>query len=133
MLTYWHELHANASPDPIRHAGETWSVQLNPGSQFKICKDEDSPGIQMADTALWLYGQSLKGKSLPAGCARFLRFVLHRGYLNDFSFVGAEKGLMAQWGEILSAPVEPTQWKDGQKLISDWERARKDAMANYNK
>lgn len=133
MLAYWHGLHANASAEPINHAGETWSVQLNPGSQFKICKDGDSPGIQMADTALWLYGQSIKGKSLPTDCARFLRFVIQRGYLNDFSFAGVEKGLMAQWGEILATPVEPAQWQDGQKLISDWECARKKAMANHQK
>jgi len=131
MLAHWHGLYANASPEPISHAGETWSVQLNPGSQFKICEDEDSPGIQMADTALWLYGQSIKGKDLPAGCQRFLSFVLLRGYLSDFSFRGAEAGLKAQWGEILEAPVAPEQWEAGQKLISEFEGARQGAMARY--
>ena len=69
-LNSWHEMFSNASPDALRWAGEEFSMRMVPGSEFTIKSDADSPGIQMADAALWLYAQSLKGKRLPPACAR---------------------------------------------------------------
>lgn len=131
MLEYWHALHANASPEPINWAGEIWSVQLNPGSQFVIQKDTDSPGIQMTDTALWLYGQSLKGKILPPACARFLWYVLEKGFLSDFSFQGVHEAMMEQWGEVFFGPMEAAKMEAGQKMVADGEKARIASMARY--
>lgn len=131
MLEYWHGLHANASPEPITWVDETWSAQLNPGSEFVIQKDEQSPGIQMADTALWLYGQWLKGKDLPPACARLLSFVLQRGFHSDFSFDGVHQAVMEQWGEVLFGPIEPEKLEAGRKMVADSERARLASMARY--
>ena len=131
MLEYWHALHANASPESVEWIGETWSMQLNPGSEFLICKDEDSPGIQMADTALWLYGQRLKGKDLPPGCKRFLWFVLQRGFHSDFSFQGVHEAMMEQWGEVFFGPIEPEKLKAAQEMIAKAEIARRASMVQY--
>lgn len=131
MLEYWHALHANASPEPVKWIDETWSMQLNPGSEFLIRKDEDSPGIQMADTALWLYGQSLKGKELPPACARFLWFVLERGFHSDFSFQGVHDAIMEQWGEVLFGPMEPEKLKAAKDMMEKAETARQASMSRY--
>lgn len=132
MLEHWHALHANASPEPITWVGgETWSVQLNAGSEFVILKDEESAGIQMADTALWLYGQSLKGKDLPPACARFLWYVLQRGFHSDFSFDGVHEAIMEQWGEVLFGPMEPEKLEAGKKMVAGAEKARVASMARY--
>jgi hypothetical protein len=37
--------------------------------------DEESPGIQIADVALWLFAQALNDKEIPPGCAGILKFV----------------------------------------------------------
>ncbi|MCO8018228.1 DUF3800 domain-containing protein [Brevundimonas diminuta] len=132
MLEYWHGLHANAAPEPITWVDETWSVQLNPGSDFLIQRDEDSPGIQMADTALWLYGQSLKGKDLPPACARFLWFVLQRGYHSDFSFQGVSDSMMERWGEVFFGPMEEEKLEAARKLLAEGEEARQASMARYD-
>ncbi len=131
MLEYWHGLHANASPEPITWIDETWSMQLNPGSEFIIKKDNDSPGIQMADTALWLYSQSLKGKELPPACSRFLWFVLQKGFHSDFSFSGVHDAIMERWGQVLFGPIEPEKLEAGKKMVADAEQARLKSMARY--
>jgi len=131
MLEYWHGLHANAAPEPITWVDETWSVQLNAGSDFLIQRDEDSPGIQMADTALWLYGQSLKGKDLPPSCARFLWFVLQRGFHSDFSFKGANDAIMERWGEVFFGPMEEEKLEAGRQLVARGEVRRRASMEQY--
>ncbi|QFU32349.1 ParB N-terminal domain-containing protein [Brevundimonas sp. Bb-A] len=73
-LSSWHGLFSNASPDVIEWAGERYSLQRAPGSLFVMKPDDQSAGIQMADVALWLYGQWLKGKDLPENCERLLLF-----------------------------------------------------------
>jgi hypothetical protein len=60
MLQSSHAMFSNAAPDVIEWAGERYTLQMAPGSQFVIKGDEESAGIQMADVALWLYSQSLK-------------------------------------------------------------------------
>ena len=72
MLETWHELFSNASSETIEWAGESYSLQKNPGSSFVMKSDEASVGIQMADTAVWLYSQYLKGKQIPKNCSRLL-------------------------------------------------------------
>jgi hypothetical protein len=101
MLETWHALFSNAAPDVIEWAGESYSLQTAPGSQFVIKRDDESPGIQMADVALWLYGQALKGKNIPPRCASILYLVLERGWHDDFSFAGVEKQMLEKWGDGL--------------------------------
>ena len=61
----------------------------------------------MADVALWLYGQLVKGKQLPRDCARLMFFILQNGWRNDFSFAGVDRAIrivemaLEKWG----APV----------------------------
>jgi hypothetical protein len=99
MLQTWHALFSNAAPDIIEWAGESYSLQMAPGSHFVIKRDEESAGIQMADVALWLYSQALKGKEIPPGCASILNLVLERGWHDDFSFAGVHDQIIEKWGE----------------------------------
>ena len=131
MLQTWHALFANAAPDVIEWVGENYSLQLAPGSQFIIKPDHDSPGIQMADVALWLYGQSLKGKEIPPRCMSLLHLILQRGWQNDFSFVGVEQRMMEKWGEVFFGPIDPQKLQAAQKMLEDAEAHRVASMAQY--
>ncbi|MDA9416420.1 hypothetical protein XH81_16410 [Bradyrhizobium sp. CCBAU 25360] len=131
MLQTWHKMFSNASPDVIEWAGESYSLQMAPGSDFVISSDKHSPGIQIADLALWLYGQALKGKDLPESCAKLLYLVLQRGWHDDFSFAGVEKKLMEKWGEVFFGPMDDQKIEAGQKLIQLSEERRQASMKQY--
>jgi hypothetical protein len=129
-LTSWHEMFSNARPDVVRWGGDDISIQMIPGSEFVIKADSESPGIQMADVALWLYAQSLKGKILPPGCERLLALVLHRGWHTDFSFQGVHDQMMERWGE---GELMPEQLEAAKRLVQESEQARLVSMAQFEK
>jgi hypothetical protein len=131
MLETWHAMFSNAAPEVIEWAGESYSLQMAPGSQFVISTDDESPGIQMADVALWLYGQALKGKDIPPNCTKILNLVLKRGWHNDFSFAGVEQSMMEKWGDVFFGPIEPEKLEAGKKMIEDAEKRRLASMAQY--
>jgi hypothetical protein len=131
MLQSWHERFSNAAPDVIEWAGEKYSFQWAPGSQFVIKRDEESPGIQMADIALWLYGQALNGKNIPKGCATILNLILENGWHNDFSFEGVHEYMMEKWGEVFFGPIEPEKLEAERKMVEEAEKTRLASMAQY--
>jgi len=131
MLQSWHGLFSNAAPDVLEWAGEKYSLQMAPGSEFVIKRDHESAGIQMADVALWLYSQTLKGKELPPGCARILELVLQRGWHNDFSFQGVHEMMMEKWGEVFFSPVDPEKLEAAKKMLDDAEARRLASMEQY--
>jgi hypothetical protein len=122
---------SNAAPDVIEWAGESYTIQKVPGSQFVILSDDQSPGIQMADVVLWLYVQSIKGKELPPGCTKILNLVLQRGWSNDFSFAGVEKSIMKKWGEVLFGPIDPGKLEAAQKMLDEAEKRRLQSIKQY--
>jgi hypothetical protein len=130
-LRSWHGLFSNASPDVIAWAGERYSLQRVPGSRFEMKRDDESVGIQMADVALWLYSQALKGKDIPPNCARLLELILERGWHNDFSFVGVESQLLENHGEILFGPVAPESLEAAQKMLIMAEERRRSSMEQF--
>lgn len=130
-LHSWHGLFSNASPDVIEWAGERYSLQWAPGSRFVMKRDDQSPGIQMADVALWLYGQLVKGKQLPRDCARLMFFILQNGWRNDFSFAGVDRAMSEQWGEVLSGPMPEEQLEAGRALLKMSEERRLASMQQY--
>ena len=131
MLRSWHALFSNAAPDIIQWVGESYSLQMAPGSQFVVKRDVESPGIQMADVALWLYGQSLKGKNIPPGCASILNLVLERGWHSDFSFKGVHDHMMEKWGEVFFGPIDPEKLEASKKMLEFAEKRRLASMAQF--
>ncbi len=131
MLQTWHKMFSNAAPDVIEWAGEKYSIQMAPGSQFVIKSDHDSPGIQMADVALWLYRQMLKGKDLPPKCASVLNLMLERGWHNDFSFDGVQEQMIEKWGEVMFGPIEQDKLDEAQKMLEFAEERRRKSMAQF--
>jgi len=105
-LHFSHELFSNAAPGAIEWAGERYRLQSTPGSLFVMKPDDESAGIQMADVALWLYRQMLKGKNIPVRCAALLDLMLERGWHSDFSFSGVEQQLLEEWGPVLFGPMD---------------------------
>jgi len=130
-LNSWHGLFSNASPDVIEWAGERYSLRWAPGSRFAMKRDDESPGIQMADVALWLYGQLLRGKDLPDGCARLMFFILQNGWHTDFSFAGVDRAMQEQWGEVLTGPMPQEQLEAGRALMKMSEERRLASMQQY--
>lgn len=130
-LRSWHGLFSNASPDVIEWVGECYSLQWAPGSRFIMKPDHESPGIQMADVALWLYGQWLKGKDLPENCKRLLTFILENGWHADFSFKGVEESLLTEYGEILFGDMSEKKLEAGRALVKISEERRVASMEQY--
>lgn len=130
-LGSWHGLFSNAAPDVIEWVGESYSLQWTPGSRFVMKPDVESAGIQMADVALWLYGQFLKGKELQGNCLRLLELILDRGWHNDFSFAGVEEAMMEQWGEVFFGPVESEKLVLAAEMLKQAEQRRLASMAQY--
>jgi hypothetical protein len=131
MLQTWHGMFSNAAPDVIEWAGESYSLQWAPGSQFVIKRDDESPGIQMADVALWLYAQAINGKDIPPGCASVLNLVLERGWHNDFSFAGVHEHMMEKWGEVFFGPMAPEKLEAAKKMLEEAEKRRLASMTQY--
>ncbi|MCK1640179.1 DUF3800 domain-containing protein [Bradyrhizobium sp. 157] len=127
----WHKVFSNASSEVIEWAGERYSLQWAPGSRFVMKPDDSSVGIQMADVALWLYGQSLKGKNIPRNCAKLLALMLERGWRNDFSFVGVESHLIENYGEILFGELPPEKMDAAQKMLIMAEERRRVSMEEF--
>jgi hypothetical protein len=133
MLRSQHHLFSNAAPDVIEWAGEKYSLQKAAGSEFVIKRDDESPGIQLADVSLWLYGQHLKGKTLPPQCARLLELILERGWHSDFSFQGVHDQVMEEFGEVLFGPTDPEQMKNSAQMLRDAETRRRASMEQYER
>jgi hypothetical protein len=131
MLQSSHEMLSNAAPDVIEWGDESFSLQMAPGSQFVIKSDVESTGIQMADVALWLYGQSLKGRDIPPACASILKLVLERRWHSDFSFDGVHDYMMEKWGDVFFGPMEPEKLEAGKKMVEEAEKRRLASMTQY--
>jgi hypothetical protein len=122
---------SHAAPDVVEWAGEKYALQMVPGSQFEVKCDSDCPGIQMADVVLWLYGQFLKAKYIPPGCARIVRLALERGWHDDFSFEGVHSQIMEKWGDVFFGPIEPEKLEAARKMLEGAETRRLASMAQF--
>jgi hypothetical protein len=94
-------------------------------------RDQESVGIQMADVALWLYQQMLKGKTIPPSCTRLLGLMLERGWHNDFSFAGVQEQMLEKWGNVLFGPMEEAKLEVARKMLVGAEARRVESMAQF--
>jgi hypothetical protein len=85
----------------------------------------------MADVALWLYGQTLRGRSSPPKCANILNLVLERGWHDDFSFKGVHAGMMEKWGNVFFEPIEPQKLEAAKEMLEGAEQRRLASMAQF--
>lgn len=119
-LATWHERFSNASDEPFERPGESYVLKMGAGSTFKVAASGDSPGVQIADVALWLHRKQREGHEMPSQCQRLLHYVYKRGWQQDFSFGGVgsivEKQLEAIMSKDLSIEKEAEAKRFGQKL-----------------
>ncbi|MBI1211805.1 MAG: hypothetical protein GC190_10115 [Alphaproteobacteria bacterium] len=132
-LAAWHDLLSNASPEEIKWAGETHSMQRVAGSEFEVKADETSAGLQIVDIVLWLYRQYLKEKPLSPGCKAILTYVFEHGWESDFSFVGVGRMYHEKWDTIINTPLTDEQEVQARKMLAESEQARQDSMARYDR
>ena len=126
-----HEYFSKAPPVTFWWAGETHTLQRLPDSRFEMKRDEDSVGIQMADVALWLFGQWLKGKNIPPNCGQLLELVLARGWHSDFSFVGVEQRMTQEFGEVLFGPMDDEKLAAAHRMLAMAEERRRVSMEQF--
>lgn len=132
-LKQWHELLSNASPEEIRWAGETHTVQRVSGSTFEVKEDEASPGIQIVDVVLWLYSQVRKDRKIPKKCMDIVEYALYHGWENDFSFAGVERQYLSAFGDVLTTPLNAQQEVSARALMAEMEAARQKSMEQYKR
>lgn len=96
-LQMWHELFTNASPGEVRWAGEAYTLQKVPGSNFSTMEDSKSAGIQIADIILWLYTQFRKGRELPRGCRHLVEYVFLQAWESDSLSLVWNTGFPPNW------------------------------------
>lgn len=132
-LAEWHRLTANASPEPIRLPGETHVLRQVHGSEFEVSASSSSAGIQVADLALWLFRQFLKGKDLPENSSRLLSFIMKRAWQTDFSFEGVGRAATERHEEIMESELTPDQMEAAAKMVSKVEDLRRKNIDLYEK
>jgi hypothetical protein len=130
-LENWHAMFSNADPREVNWGGERHSLQKVHGSSFEVCTDENSIGIQVVDTVLWLYNQLRKGNTLHPNCSGLMRYALSNGWESDFSFEGVERAYVNKYGLMLSKPLSKDQIEVGQKLLKSAEQRRLESMAEF--
>lgn len=130
-LAAWHDLFANASAEPIRLPGEVRVLQKVPGSTFEVKTDDDSPGIQAIDVALWIFYQFTKGKYIPPRSAALLNRVMKKGYQSDFSYMGVSTALEEQLDKMFQADISEEQFAKAKAMLERSEASRQENIIAY--
>jgi hypothetical protein len=124
-LAFAHELCANADPTPIEWPSMgKYSLQKVNGSKFVVANRFESPGIQLVDIVLWLFGRMNTGDDLPEHSHRFMKYALSKGYYNDFSFDGVYYNLDKEMRPIMEAPFSEEQLAMAKEMIERSEERR---------
>jgi hypothetical protein len=121
-LAYMHELYANADPTPIRWPGmPAMSVQKAFGSKFVVSNRFESPGIQLVDIVMWLFGRLNNGDYLEEQSQRLINYVLRKGAYSDFSFNGVHAQLERAMRPIMEAPFSEEQLARAKEMMESME------------
>ncbi len=130
-LAEWHRMFSTASDEPIHRPGETVVLQKVAGSTFEVSASDNSPGIQVADLALWLFRQFLLRKPVQNGVLAILKYMFRKGYFNDFSFNGVGSQLEKQYSEIMSNDISQRELEKGQQFLAEIEQTKKHLIERY--
>jgi hypothetical protein len=121
-LAYMHELYSNADPTPIKWPGvPPMSVQKAIGSKFVVSNRFESPGIQLVDIVMWLFGRLNNGDYLGEQSQRLINYVLRRGAYFDFSFKGVYANLDREMRPIMEAPFSEEQLVRAKEMMERME------------
>lgn len=132
VLAEWHELYANAAPGVITWTlGEKHTLRRLNGSKFRISASSDSPGIQVADTTLWLFKRILADKPIGQNSAALMEYVFRRGFQNDLSFDAVGAWLQRYFHELDSQPLSEESIARGREFLRIAEQRRQEEMAAY--
>ena len=132
VLAEWHELYANAAPDVITWTGgESHRLRRLNGSKFRISASHDSPGIQVADTMLWLFRKVLDTRPIGPNSSALMEYVFRRGYQNDLSFESVGSWLEKHFKEINAHPLPEEAMRRGREILELAEKRRQEEMVKY--
>jgi hypothetical protein len=121
-LAYMHELYANADPTPIGWPGmPPMNVQKAFGSKFAVSNRFESPGIQLVDIEMWLFGRLNNGDYLEEQSQWLMNYVLRNGAYNDFSFNNVYANLEREMRPIMEAPFSEEQLAAAKEMMARME------------
>ncbi len=130
-LREWHRMFSNASDEPVHRPGETYVIQKVAGSTFAVSASDESAGIQVADTVLWLYRQVLSGKGIPRASARLLNHVFKKAWQSDFSFDGVGRFADEKHRELMERDIPDMAITAGAEMRASMEAHRQKVMQLY--
>jgi hypothetical protein len=97
------------------------SVQKAFGSKFVVSNRFDSPGVQLVDIVMWLFGRLNNGDYLEEQSQRLINYVLRKGAYNDFSFNGVYANLEREMRPIMEAPFSDEQLARAEDMMERME------------
>jgi hypothetical protein len=131
-LKAWHELTSNAAPGVITWTmGEKYSVRRVPGSVFRISSAEESAGIQVIDTILWLFKRVLEDKPLGVDSEKLMIHIFRRAHQHDMSFESVGRWLDTYFSELYAKPFGPEDEERGREFLRIAEERRQRELAEY--
>ncbi|UBS33817.1 DUF3800 domain-containing protein [Altererythrobacter sp. N1] len=131
-LKFWHETFANASPDAVEWLyGEKFVMQKGYGSKLEMSSSKDSPGIQVADTLLWLFNRLSARREIGPASWDLMRQVFRHGFQTDFSFEGVERAALEEYGHMFDSEPRPEQIEAARKMMAELESRRQLRMLDY--
>ena len=131
-IKFWHDMYSNARNDVVTlPLGEKMVLRKVFGSRLEISSAENSAGIQVIDTILWLFARSLREDKMPQNCQALLDYVYSRAYQDDFSFDGVGAAAEEMVEHIENSPLSPDVMEDARRLHAEIEERRRDGMEEY--
>lgn len=130
-IKFWHKMYSNAREDVVQMPfGGRMVLRRVFGSSLEISSAKDSPGIQMIDVILWLFGRA-QHSELPPKCQALLDYVYSRGHLDDFSYASAMTATEKLISDVESRTLPSGAMEDSIKLRDEIEERRQAGMREY--
>lgn len=131
-LKFWHETFANASPEAVEWMyGEKFVMQKGYGSKLAMSSSKESPGIQVADTLLWLFNRLSARREIGPASWELMRQVFRHAFQSDFSFEGVERAALEQYGHMFATDPPPEQIEAAKRMMAELEQRRQQRILEY--
>lgn len=131
-LKFWHQTFANASPEAVEWMyGEKFVMQKGYGSKLTMSSSKESPGIQVADTLLWLFNRLSAGREIGPASWELMRHVFRYAFQSDFSFEGVERAALEEYGNVFDTDPPQEKIEAAKGMIAELEQRRQQRILEY--
>lgn len=132
-LTTWHNIVSNAKPETIKLlGGEEHTLRKVFGSKFTMSNSDESVGIQLIDTILWLFKKIQSNEGIPNNCSKLMNHVCRKGMYGEISLKGIYSYVADFFDKLEKEPISDDQLVKAQELLDFAECRRKEKMRKYS-